>query len=50
MSITIVGLGPSGLANVDAATLDLLADPASAVILRTGLHPGAKEVLSMRSA
>ncbi len=47
MTISIVGLGPSGLRHVDAATLTLIAE-SDTVIMRTVRHPAASELAETR--
>lgn len=46
--VYLVGLGPGGLDRLSTATLDILLDPAHAVITRTGSHPGATELAAQR--
>ena len=46
--ISIVGLGPAGLDRLRRADLDLLIDPATTLIARTGEHPGAADLATMR--
>ena len=47
--ISIVGLGPAGLDRLRRVDLDLLADPATAVIVRTREHPAVSDLEDMRS-
>ncbi len=46
--ISIVGLGPAGLDRLRRSDLDLLADPATTLIVRTVEHPAASELADMR--
>ena len=46
--ISIVGLGPAGLDRLRRSDLDLLADPVTALIIRTVEHPAASELANMR--
>lgn len=46
--ISIVGLGPAGLDRLRRQDLDLLADPATTLIVRTVEHPAASELAEMR--
>ncbi len=48
-SIAIVGLGPGDLDQVDQATLRLLTDPASTVLVRTLDHPAARQLAERRT-
>lgn len=47
--ISIVGLGPAGLDRLRRVDLDLLTDPATKLIVRTGEHPGAADLATLRS-
>ncbi len=47
-AVTVVGLGPAGLDRVPAPIRDLLADPATRVVLRTAVHPAAAELAARR--
>ena len=46
--ISIVGLGPAGLDRLRSVDLDLLSDPMTKVIVRTGEHPAASELAGLR--
>jgi tetrapyrrole methylase family protein/MazG family protein len=47
--ITVLGLGPAGLDRLHPRELDLLNDPTSTVIARTGEHPAASDLAECRS-
>ncbi len=49
MSITVVGLGPSGLGLTGSSQRSLLIDPLRIVVLRTLRHPAASELAELRS-
>jgi len=46
--ITVLGLGPAGLDRLRPRELELLTDPAVAVIVRTAEHPAAAELADLR--
>lgn len=48
MSITVIGLGPSGLEHLDEQQRSALADPSTTVIVRTLRHPGASVLADSR--
>lgn len=48
MSITIVGLGPASLDQIDRQTTELVLDPDARVIVRTAHHPAAVELGQLR--
>ncbi len=47
--ITVLGLGPAGLDRLRPRELELLTDPAVAVIIRTAEHPAAAELADLRT-
>ncbi len=47
-SLFIVGLGPAGLDRVSSRALAVLHDSERAVVVRTGLHPAAADLASVR--
>ena len=49
MGITIVGLGPAGAAHLAGGVRDALADQEVTIVLRTLLHPAARELAEQRS-
>lgn len=50
MSIRIVGLGPAGFDRVSGEARAALLDPGTTVVLRTGRHPAAADLLGLRPA